>query len=76
MKVTVLVSGWFKRYTGGEEQLKLDVEPGTKAYDAASIAGIPRGEIGFVAVNGVKAGEEYVLNDNDTIKAFPLIIGG
>jgi len=76
MKVRIEVSSSLKRYTKGKTRYELDVEQGTKAIDAIKKLGIPEEEVGIISVNGVKAEEDYIINENDKINVFPVIIGG
>lgn len=76
MKVTVSVTGSFKKYTGGKVSMELELENSITAADAVKLAGVPQEEIGFVIVNGTKVDKSYTLSDGDIIKAYPLIIGG
>jgi len=76
MKVRIEVSSSLKRYTKGKTCYELDVEQGTKAIDAIKKLGIPEEEVGIISVNGVKAEEDYIINENDKINVFPVIIGG
>lgn len=83
MKVSIIVSSWFKRYTGGHSQLEIEVNQGETAYNVACAAGIPKIEIGFVSVDGKeKSGsakrvdENYVVSEGSVIRVYPLIISG
>lgn len=83
MRVSIIVSGWFKRYTGGSSHLEIEVNEGETAYNAVCAAGIPASEIGFVSVEGIeKAGtdkrvdENYVVSEGSVLRVYPLIIGG
>jgi molybdopterin converting factor small subunit len=76
INVKVSVSSWFRRFTGGKEELELKLAPGTSALCAAVKAGVPGEEIGFVTVNNIKADKEQILNNGDILRIFPYIIGG
>lgn len=76
MKISIEVSNWFKKYTGGQTQLEIDVQADMAASKAVSATGIPEEEIGIIIVNGTKVSADYTLKEGDRIKAFPLIIGG
>lgn len=83
VKATIIVSSWFKRYTGGLSSLEQELLEGETAWQAVCRAGIPAGDIGFVTVDG--AGEDgrakrvddaYRAADGDVLRVYPLIIGG
>lgn len=48
--ITIGVSSWFKRYTGGLSSLEQELHEGETAWEAVVRAGIPREEIGFITV--------------------------
>lgn len=52
------------------------MEKVASAIDAAEAIGIPESEIGFITVNNVKKDKEYILNEDDHVRVYPLIIGG
>ncbi|MCX7923727.1 MAG: hypothetical protein N3B21_17220 [Clostridia bacterium] len=80
MKVYIEVTTWFKRFTGGNASLELEISEGTPVVEAVSSAGIPKEEIGFITV--IKDNEnkivddQYILTDGDRLKVYPAIIGG
>jgi hypothetical protein len=76
MRINVDVISWFTRFTGGKSRLELDLPPGTNAGAAVLVTGIPEDEIGFITVNGQKAEKEQLLAEGDSLKVYPLIIGG
>lgn len=83
MKVRVEVSAWFKKYTGEKTNFEVEIDDSTTAYDSVYSIGVPRNEIGFVSVTskemvgtGKLVDEYFIPEEGDTIKAYPLIIGG
>jgi hypothetical protein len=66
----------FRKHTSDQPHLELEVRKDTTAIEAAVLAGIPEGEIGFVIVNNEKVDNDYVLKEKDTLRPYPHIIGG
>lgn len=50
VKVTIIVSSWFKRYTDGLTSLEQNLNAGETAWEAVRRADIPSDEIGFITV--------------------------
>jgi len=50
MKVTINVSSWFKRYTGGLSCIEKEISDNETALEAVCSTGIPQDEIGFITV--------------------------
>lgn len=89
MKVSIKVSGWLKKFTGGLSSLELDLPEGVTAMEAVCRAGIPREQIGFIAVETAAASEDgagsaktfradesYMAAEGDIIRPYPPIMGG
>jgi len=89
VNVTIGVTSWFRRYTGGLSILELQFEGGETAGQIIQKAGIPTEEIGFITVSvkdprqdssfavlEKRVGEEYEVADGDILKVYPMIIGG
>ena len=84
MKITIGVSSWFKRYTGGLSSLEQELHEGESAWEAVVRAGIPMDEIGFITVSAErqqpdvekKVDDSYVVAGGDALKVYPMIIGG
>lgn len=89
MKVRIIASSWFKRYTGGLSSLEVELPEGGTAWQAVCRAGIPHEQIGFIAVQTAAAAESdqnnakvtrvdeaYMAADGDVIRVYPTIIGG
>jgi len=86
LKVKIVVSSWFKRYTDGLSSLELELNSGETAWKAVCMVGIPRNEIGFITVDTAdedgstvrskKIDDSYVAVDNDVLRVYPVIIGG
>ncbi|MCX7745902.1 MAG: hypothetical protein N2645_03280 [Clostridia bacterium] len=82
MKVTIEVTSWFKRFTGGRTQMELEILEGTSALDAAADTGIPKDEIGFITVctgtgdECLLVKDEYTVKDGDILRVYPMLIGG
>lgn len=76
MKVRLEISSWFKRYTGGELAMEVELSPGAAVLHAVRMAGIPEEEVGFAVVNDVKVEMNHPLKDGDALKVYPVIIGG
>lgn len=83
MKVNIIVSSWFKRYTGGVSHLEQELLEGETAWQAVCRAGIPAADIGFMTVAGageagsaMRVDETYRAADGDVLRVYPFIIGG
>lgn len=82
MKIHVEVNYWFKRFTQGKTAFELEIKDKAAIIDAVKEAGIPNEEIGFV-MRCKKLEESFsiveiesLLEDGDSIKLYPSIIGG
>ena len=76
MRITVELSSWFKKYTGGQMSIELEVEKGVTAANAILAAGIPIEEAGLIMLGNAKIDLDFILPDRSCIKIFPYIIGG
>ncbi|MFZ5986226.1 MAG: hypothetical protein ACOYWZ_03750 [Bacillota bacterium] len=83
MRVIIEVTGWYKRFTGGNGSIELVVKEGTRAVDAVIMTGIPREEIGFITLenDNIKGqtrlvNEDIILSEGDRLRVYPLLIGG
>ena len=81
MKVHIKVASWFKRYTDDKTEIELEIAEGAPAFDAACACGIPREEIGFITVissdgTSMLVKEDYLLAEGDSLKVYPMVIGG
>lgn len=83
VKVTVEVTSWFKRFTGGQTIFNLELDMNATALTAILATGIPEDEIGIIRLEAKNssgenklADKEHKLADGDIIKVYPLIIGG
>ena len=75
MTVTVTIGNWAKRYVPhGTQELALPA--GAVAQDVLAPLGIPPAEVGLFAVNGTAVLKDAPLQDGDTVRVFPIIMGG
>lgn len=75
MKVFIESTSSLKKYLNTDEIALDDME----SHDIDEIMGIcriPRGEVGFVTVNGKKESFGFTVKDGDIIKLFPMIVAG
>ena len=76
MKVTIVLTAWFKRYTSGKSEIKIEVEHDVTAIEAVTSCGIPLEEVGFITINNKKVGNDQILEDGDIVKVYTFILGG
>ena len=75
MRVTVTIGNWARRYVPHGTQA-LDLPEGAVAEDVLAPLGLPPEEVGLFAVNGTAALKSAPLHDGDTVRVFPIIMGG
>ena len=75
MRIVVTASSWAKRYLP-DGTAELDLLPGAVALDVLAPLGLPPEEIGLFAVNGTAVLKDAPLRDGDTVRIFPVIMGG
>lgn len=75
MKVTVITGGWAGRYLP-ENPASFDAPDNSTVADLLKTLPIPPEEAGMVAVNGKAASGDHILSDGDSLKIYPVIIGG
>ncbi len=76
MLIYLELSGWFKRYTNGHTRLEIVIKPGTTAMQAIATTRIPEAEVGLITVSDVRVTHDYLLNDGDELRVYPVVIGG
>jgi len=75
IKIKLQVHGHLYWYAGKKYVLEVESEP----KDIETIleqAGIPTGEVSFVAIDNKKLGLEHIPNDGDVIDVYPVVGGG
>jgi len=62
----------------GESEFKINILHGQSItiFDIVDRLKIPREEVGFATRNNVKCNLDVILQEEDRIKIYPLIIGG
>lgn len=75
MNITAIAGSWARRWLpNGSVALKLP--PKSVAEDVLEPLGIPMDEVGLFAVNGMAVFHGTPLNEGDTVRIFPIIMGG
>jgi len=75
IRVTVTIGNWARRYVPHGTQA-LDLPDSAAAQDVLTPLGIPPEEVGLFAINGTAVLKDAALNDGDTVRVFPVIMGG
>ena len=75
MCVTVTIGNWARRFVPQGTQ-ELELPAGAMAQDVLAPLGIPPEEVGLFAVNGTAVLKDAALQDGDTVRVFPIIMGG
>ncbi|MCL1820202.1 MAG: MoaD/ThiS family protein [Oscillospiraceae bacterium] len=70
MKVTALFTG------NTAEPRSLELHSESTVADVITLLGIPGDEAGLTVINGKAVSHQTLLSDGDTVKIFPVIIGG
>ncbi len=76
MTVTVRIFGGLQRHVGGRTEIPLDFSAPVQTGEVPRLLGIPKEEVWFVAVNGVRAPEDYILSPGDRVDVFAPVGGG
>ena len=76
MKVKLLLTSWFKRYSDGKDFLEVEVPAGSSVEEVLKKSGIPLDEIGFVHSDGKMKRMSEIAGDSEELKVFTKIIGG
>lgn len=76
MKVKLVFHGNLKKYNNDLPEVKLDIKSETTVEQLIHQVRIPEREISFVAVNGSRVSNCYILREDDVIKLFQLVGGG
>ncbi len=77
MTITLLPSGYFRKFCGGLQEVTVTLSSATAtAVDAAAAAGLPEKDVGFILRGGVRLGPDTLLRDRDIISVYPEILGG
>jgi len=75
MKVTAIAGSWARRYLPqGSAEITLPEQ--SVAEDVLEPLGIPKEEVGLFAVNGGAVFHGTPLSEGDTVRIFPIIMGG
>lgn len=77
MNIRVVFSGYYKRYIGGVTHIDLSLSEETATVRTTiQAAGLPPEDVGFVVVRGNRLDLDATVQDGDTLKVFPEILGG
>ena len=81
--VEINLTSWFKKYTNGIHELKMEVENGTTVEQIILKLGIPEKDIGSIIVTNDIAPElknkvelNYEMKNGDHVLVIPPILGG
>jgi len=75
VNVTVTAGSWARAWLpGGKAQLNLP-HPAA-AQDVLAALAFPADEVGLFAINGVAVPKDAPLSDGDTVRLFPVAMGG
>lgn len=74
--VTIDSGAGFLKYTNKIKLTPIQIESGTSYLDAIELSGIPKEDVGFISVNGIKKEKDGIASDQDTIRPLPYIISG
>lgn len=78
MEIGLRLYWWLGRYLPDslDEGIKLVLPNGISIEELLDVNGIPSGEVGMVAVNGILVGKDRTLNDQDDVHLYPPLEGG
>ncbi|MDP8249090.1 MAG: MoaD/ThiS family protein [Candidatus Tritonobacter lacicola] len=76
MSVELKLKANLKRYAGGSETIRVDIESGQDLLAIMEDLGIPVNEVMFFCLNGKRVGGDYVPRNGDSVEVIPAITGG
>jgi len=77
MRITIKFRASLKRYSGTEDgNVCVEIPRGTSIKDILHMYKIHPYDVGMMMVNGEIASKETILQPNDTLELFTMLIGG
>jgi sulfur carrier protein ThiS len=76
MKLKVILRGPLSKYGKGRREIMIEAHEGMRAGDLMNFLGIPAQSYSFISIQGMKAGDDCELKENDEITVFPPVSGG
>ena len=76
MKVKLILTSWFRRYSEGAGEIAVEVPEKSTVRDILNKTKIPFEEIGFVHLNGKIMEMDEEVKDGEELKIYTKIIGG
>jgi len=75
MRVTVTAGSWARRWLPNGS-VELDLPADATAADLPELLGLPAEEAGLFSINGSAVPHGAALSDGDTVRVFPVVMGG
>lgn len=76
MKVKLILTSWFKRYSDGAGEIMIEVPEKSTVKDVLNKTKIPLEEIGFVHLDGKIKRMDEMVNNREELKIYTKIVGG
>ncbi|MCL2446386.1 MAG: MoaD/ThiS family protein [Oscillospiraceae bacterium] len=75
MNITVTAGSWARAWLPGDK-VQLTLPHPAVVQDVLAALNFPADEVGLFAINGIAVPQDTPLNDGDTVRLFPVAMGG